>query len=136
MLVQTLIGLARLWFDSLPGNCVDSFDELLKQFMQQFSQQKRHTKHKNEILHIWRQDGESVESSITRFNRESLQIGGVSEDLMIAGSMQWVDHLIRKLHGPDSIPHTMEALMQIAKIYVKQEKTVALSRRSGKSKEV
>jgi hypothetical protein len=41
---------------------------------------------------------------------------------MIAGFMQGLDddHLIRKLHGPDGIPHTMEALMHIAKVYVKQ----------------
>jgi hypothetical protein len=104
--------------------------------MQQFSQQKHHTKHKNEIFHIRRLEGGSVESFIKVINKESLLIGSVFEDLKIAGFMRAVDdHLINKLHGPDGIPHTMEALMQIAKVYVKQEKSVALSRRSYKGKD-
>jgi hypothetical protein len=38
MFIHTSIGVARLWFDSLTVNVVDSFDELLKRFMQQLSQ--------------------------------------------------------------------------------------------------
>jgi hypothetical protein len=43
---------------------------------------------------------------------------------MIAGFLQGVDddHLFRKLHGPEAILQTMYALMQTAKVYVKQEK--------------
>ncbi|KAK1431626.1 hypothetical protein QVD17_08115 [Tagetes erecta] len=137
MFIQTLVGAARLWYDSLPKGGIDSFDELLRKFMQQFSQQKRHTKDMTEILHIKRRDDEPLADFITRYNLESLQIGGVTEDLMIAGFVNGVrdDHLIRRLHGPDGMPRTMEALMNIAKMHIKAEKSVQLNRAIGKQKE-
>ncbi|KAK1417533.1 hypothetical protein QVD17_26662 [Tagetes erecta] len=137
MFIQTLVGAARLWYDSLPKGGIDSFDELLRKFMQQFSQQKRHTKDMTEILHIKRRDDEPLADFITRYNLESLQIGGVTEDLMIAGFVNGVrdDHLIRRLHGPDGMPRTMETLMNIAKMHIKAEKSVQLNRTSGKQKE-
>jgi hypothetical protein len=104
MFVQTLVGPARLWSDSLIG--IDSLNDLLQTFPQHFSQQKRHTKDKNEILYIRRRDIESVEDFITRYNRESLQIGGVGEELTIVGFIQGVrsDDLIRFLNGRDGMP--------------------------------
>ncbi|KAI3756292.1 hypothetical protein L1987_56112 [Smallanthus sonchifolius] len=126
MFVQTLVGTARLWYDSLPIGRIDSFDEFVEKFMQQFNQQKRHTKDKTEILHIRRRDGESVEDFITRYNKESLQIAGAGEDLMIAGFIQGIRHdeLIRRLHGRDGLPKTMEELMTAARAFVRAERSV------------
>lgn len=72
MFVQTLVGPARLWFDSLLVGQIDSFDYLVAKFLQQFCQQKRHIKEKTVILHIQRRDTESLEEFITRYNRKSL----------------------------------------------------------------
>ncbi|KAJ0476084.1 putative retrotransposon gag domain-containing protein [Helianthus annuus] len=52
MFVRTLIGSARVWWDSLPIGGIDSFEELVTKFSQQFSQQMRHTKDRTEVLHI------------------------------------------------------------------------------------
>jgi hypothetical protein len=106
MFVQTLVCLARLWYESLPTVGIDSFEELVKRFMQQFSQQKRHINDRTEIIHTRRRDHESVEEFIICNKLESLQVGGASEDLMITGFILGVldDELIRRLHGPEGMP--------------------------------
>ncbi|KAI3694623.1 hypothetical protein L1987_77591 [Smallanthus sonchifolius] len=79
-------------------------------------------------LHEWChiRDGESVEDFITRYNKESLQIAGAGEDLMIAGFIQGIRHdeLIRRLHGRDGLPKTMEKLMTAARAFVRAERSV------------
>jgi hypothetical protein len=48
---------------------------------------------------------------------------------MVTGFIQGVrdEELIRRLHGPDGMPQTVEALMAAVKMYVKAEKSVALA---------
>ena len=101
LFAQTLTGAACAWFDSLPVGRIDGFQELEDAFLQHFSQQRRHTKDPADILQVRRRDNESLEDFITRFNKEALLIGGVSEDLMRAGFRQGVrcDELIRCLSG-------------------------------------
>jgi hypothetical protein len=134
MFVQTLVGPARLWFDNLPIGEIDSLDALLHKFSQHFSQQKRHTKDKNEILHIRRRDGKSLEDYITPYNRESLQLGGVGEDLTIAGFIQGVrsDDLIRCLTGRDGMLKTWAEIMVAANIFARTKKTISHNRQLEK----
>ncbi|XP_076900035.1 uncharacterized protein LOC143554062 [Bidens hawaiensis] len=75
-------GAAREWFDKLPDGEISSWDDLVKKFSQQFSQQKKHTRDQSEILDVIRRDNESIEDFITRFNEESLNIGGISKDML------------------------------------------------------
>ncbi|XP_021991865.1 uncharacterized protein LOC110888657 [Helianthus annuus] len=91
MFVQTLVGVARVWWDSLPIGEIDSFEDLESKFILQFSQQRRHTKDQNELLHIRRRDNETVESFIARFNKESLAIPGVTNDLACGAFLQGVN---------------------------------------------
>lgn len=94
--------------------------------MQQFNQQKRHTWDRIEVLHIRRGENESTEEFISRYNKESLQIAGAGEDLLIAGFLQGVrnDDLIRRLHGKEGLPKMMKEIMDVARIYVRAEKAV------------
>jgi hypothetical protein len=46
MFVQTLIGSARSWYDSLPCGEINSLEDLLSKFMKHFSQQKRQVRSK------------------------------------------------------------------------------------------
>lgn len=101
-----------------PTVSIDNFEDLAKKFYQQFHQQKRHNKDITEILDIRRRDNESVADFITWSNKESLEYGGATEDLMIAGFV----------NGPARMPRTMEHLMDIAKVYIQAEKSVAMSR--------
>ncbi|XP_022031283.1 uncharacterized protein LOC110932239 [Helianthus annuus] len=137
MFVQTLVGAARVWWDSLPTGEIDSFEDLESKFILQFSQQRRHTKDRNELLHIRRRDNETVENFIIRFNKESLAIPGVTSDLACGAFLQGVndDELLRTLHGRDGVPPTIDEILRIAKVYVIQEKAVAASHAANRKKE-
>ncbi|GJY41110.1 reverse transcriptase domain-containing protein [Tanacetum coccineum] len=62
MFNSTLIGSARVWFDKLPPESVDSYEALSKAFLGNFSQQKKYIKDPVEIHYIKQKEGESVES--------------------------------------------------------------------------
>ncbi|XP_022015448.1 uncharacterized protein LOC110915089 [Helianthus annuus] len=137
MFVQTLVGAARVWWDSLPTGEIDSFEDLESKFILQFSQQRRHTKDRNELLDIRRRDNETVEKFIIGFNKESLAIPGMTNDLACGAFLQGVndDELLRTLHGRDGVPPTIDEILRIAKVYVIQEKVVAASHAANRKKE-
>jgi hypothetical protein len=79
-----------------------------------------------------------VENFITRYNKESLHIKGAGEDLRISDFIQGVrdDGLVREIHR-DGVPDTVEAIMDIAKAWVRLENACNLmneidSRRNGR----
>ncbi|GKE98424.1 reverse transcriptase domain-containing protein, partial [Tanacetum coccineum] len=57
MFNSTLIGSTRLWFDELPPESIDSYDDLKKAFMANFLQQKKYIKDPVEIHHIKQREG-------------------------------------------------------------------------------
>ncbi|XP_022007353.1 uncharacterized protein LOC110906547 [Helianthus annuus] len=124
-------------WDSLPVGDIDSFEDLVSKFQVQFSQQRRHTKDRNELLHIRRRDNEIVESFIVRFNKESLAIPGITNDLACGAFLQGVndDELLRTLYGRDGVPSTIDEILRTAKVYVTQEKTVAANHAANRKKE-
>jgi hypothetical protein len=131
---QTLTGAARAWFESLPNGRIDSFEDLQKQFSQQFGQQRRQMKSRFDVFHIRRRDHESIESFVARYNKESLQIAHVDNSLMIAGSLLGIkdDELQKKLHEPqEGVPTTWKAVMDIAHKHIRQIKSVSLSKTSN-----
>ena len=113
---------------------IDDFQELEDMFLRHFSQQRRHTKDPADILQVRRRENESLEDFITRFNKEALLIGGVSEDLMRAGFRQGVrcDELIRCLSGRDGMPKTWDKLMTATKVYAQTEKSLTGGRAPAK----
>ncbi|XP_076952798.1 uncharacterized protein LOC143626681, partial [Bidens hawaiensis] len=82
MSVLTLTGAAREWFKKLPDGHIRIWDNLVAKFSQHFSQHRKHTRDPYEILDVIRRDNESVEDFITRFNEESLNIWGISEEIL------------------------------------------------------
>ncbi|GJT33944.1 reverse transcriptase domain-containing protein [Tanacetum coccineum] len=58
MFNSTLMGSARLWFDELPSESIDSFVELRKAFLAYFLQQKKYIKGPVELHHIKQREGE------------------------------------------------------------------------------
>ncbi|XP_076948962.1 uncharacterized protein LOC143621419 [Bidens hawaiensis] len=124
MFALTLTGAAREWFEKLPDGQISSWDDLVKKFSQQFSQQKRHTCDQSEILDVVRWDNKSIEDFITRFNDESLNIGGISQDMLRGAFRKNVkcDEMIRTLTGKDGMPKEWDDLMTAAKLFANIEK--------------
>ncbi|XP_076909484.1 uncharacterized protein LOC143566733 [Bidens hawaiensis] len=99
-----------------------------------FSQQKKHTCDQSEILVVVRRNNESIEDFITRFNDESLNIGGISKDMLRGAFRKNVkcDDLIRTLTGRDGMPKEWDDLMTAAKLFANTEKI--LGNNSSKQK--
>ncbi|XP_076935193.1 uncharacterized protein LOC143601766 [Bidens hawaiensis] len=116
MFALTLTGAAREWFKKLPDGQISSWDDLVKKFSQQFSQQKKHTRDQSEILDVVRWDNESIEDFITRFNDESLNIGGISKDMLHGAFRKNVkyDELICTLTSRDGMPKECDDLITAA----------------------
>nr|GEY86143.1 reverse transcriptase domain-containing protein [Tanacetum cinerariifolium] len=60
MFNSTLTGNARVWFDDLPKESIDSYDDLKKAFLENYLQQKKCIKDPVEIHNIKQRDGEST----------------------------------------------------------------------------
>ncbi|GJZ09147.1 reverse transcriptase domain-containing protein [Tanacetum coccineum] len=67
----TLIRAARVWFDELPPESIDSYKDLKASFLAYFMQQKKHVKDLVEIYNINKRDGETIGEFMERFKVEN-----------------------------------------------------------------
>ncbi|XP_021971866.1 uncharacterized protein LOC110867027 [Helianthus annuus] len=132
LFVQTLTGAARAWFDSLSAGKIKPWIDFQEQFLAHFSQQRRYRRDTSKVMDIWRRENEGLEDFITRFNKECLEIGGVSEDLMRAHLKKAIrcDSLIRTIMGRDSMPKEWDKLMAAAKVVARTEESLIAGKSS------
>ncbi|GJT13034.1 reverse transcriptase domain-containing protein [Tanacetum coccineum] len=107
MFNSTLTGNARVWFDKLPKESVDSYEDLRTAFRENYLQQTKHIKDPVEIHHIKQRDGESTEDFMERYKAEVLDVEGAPECMRIFGFMHGITHpgLIKRLY--ERIPRSM-----------------------------
>ncbi|GJY96494.1 reverse transcriptase domain-containing protein [Tanacetum coccineum] len=112
MFNSTLIGSDRVWFDDLPPESIDSYDDLKKAFLANYLQQKKCIKDPVEIHHIKQREGESTEDFVERFKTESRHVRGAPECMKIFGFMHGITNpeLIKRLH--DNIPKSVDEMMR------------------------
>ncbi|GJY03244.1 reverse transcriptase domain-containing protein [Tanacetum coccineum] len=121
MFNSTLTGSARVWFDDLPPESVDSYDDLKEAFLANFLQQKKCIKDPVEIHHIKQREGESMEDFVRRFKIKSMDVKGASEVMRISGFMHGITNpkLIKCLH--DKIPRSVDEMMRITMSFLRGE---------------
>ncbi|GJW70789.1 reverse transcriptase domain-containing protein [Tanacetum coccineum] len=112
MFNSTLTGFARVWFDDLPPESVDSYDDLKKAFLANYFQQKKCIRDPVEIHHIKQRKGESMEDFVQRLKGESMHVKGAPECMRIFGFMHEINNpeLIKRLH--DNIPKSVDKMMR------------------------
>ncbi|GKD11600.1 reverse transcriptase domain-containing protein [Tanacetum coccineum] len=110
MFNSTLIGNARVWFDDLPTESIDSYDDLNKAFLENYLQQKKYIKDPIELHNIKQRDGESTEDLVRRYKLERLDVKGAPECMRISEFVHGITNpeLIRRLH--DKIPKTVDEM--------------------------
>ncbi|GJW10713.1 reverse transcriptase domain-containing protein [Tanacetum coccineum] len=87
MFNSTLAGNARVWFDDLLLEPIESYDDLKEAFLANYLQQKKCIKDPVEIHHIKQREGESTEDIVRRFKIESRDVKGAPEVMGISGFM-------------------------------------------------
>ncbi|GJV85405.1 reverse transcriptase domain-containing protein [Tanacetum coccineum] len=121
MFNSTLTGSARVWFDDLPLESVDSYYNLKEAFLENFHQQKKCIKYPVEIHHIKQREVESMEDFVRRFKVESKDVKGAPEIMRISGFMHRITNpeLIKRLH--DKIPKSVDEMMRITTSFLRGE---------------
>ncbi|GJV51869.1 reverse transcriptase domain-containing protein, partial [Tanacetum coccineum] len=106
MFNSTLTGNARVWFDKLPKESINSYEDLRIAFRENYLQQTKHIKDPVEIHHIKQINGESTEDFMERYKEEVLDVEGAPECMRISGFMHGITHpgLIKRLY--ERIPST------------------------------
>ncbi|GKC00054.1 reverse transcriptase domain-containing protein, partial [Tanacetum coccineum] len=125
MFNSTLIGAARVWFDELPPESIDSYKDLKAAFLAYFMQQKKHVKDPVEIHNIKQKDGETIEEFMERFKVETGRMKGAPECMKISGFMHGVNNpeLTKRLN--EHVPKTLEEMMTTTTAFIRGETAAA-----------
>ncbi|GJY18815.1 reverse transcriptase domain-containing protein [Tanacetum coccineum] len=125
MFNSTLIGAARVWFDELPPESIDSYKDLKAAFLAYFMQQKKHVKDLVEIHNIKQRDGETVEEFMERFKVETGRMKGAPECMKISRFMHRVNNpeLTKCLN--ERVPKTLEEMMTTTTAFIREETAAA-----------
>ncbi|GJZ94825.1 reverse transcriptase domain-containing protein [Tanacetum coccineum] len=121
MFNSTLTGNARVWFDDLPPESIDSYDDLKKAFLENYLQQKKCIKDPIEIHNIKQREGESTEDFVKRYKLESRDVKEAPECVRISGFVHGITNpeLIKRLH--DKIPKTVDEMMRVTTSFLRGE---------------
>ncbi|GJY42234.1 reverse transcriptase domain-containing protein [Tanacetum coccineum] len=125
MFNSTLTRNARVWFDDLPKESIDSYDDLKKAFLENYLQRKKCIKDPVEIHNIRQRDGESTEEFVRRYKLECRYVKGASECMKISEFMYGITNpeLIKRLH--DKIPKSVDEMMRVTKTFLQGEVTAS-----------
>ncbi|GJS49922.1 reverse transcriptase domain-containing protein [Tanacetum coccineum] len=83
MFNSTLTGNAGLWFDDLPTESIDSYNDLKKAFLENYLQHKKCIKDPIKLYNIKQRDGESTEDFVRRYKLESRHVKGALKCMRI-----------------------------------------------------
>ncbi|GJZ59397.1 reverse transcriptase domain-containing protein [Tanacetum coccineum] len=121
MFNSTLTGSARVWFDDLPPEFIDSYDDLKKEFLANYLQQKKCIKDPVDIHHIKQREGESTEYFMQRFKAKSRHVKGAPKCMRILGFMHGITKpdLIKRLHN--NIPKSVDKMMMVTTTFLRGE---------------
>ncbi|GJZ34906.1 reverse transcriptase domain-containing protein [Tanacetum coccineum] len=121
MFNSTLTRNARVWFDKLPRESIDSYEDLRTTFRENYLQQTKHIKDPVEIHHIKQRDGESTEDFMERYKAEILDVEGAPECMKISGFMHGITHpeLIKRLY--EKIPRSMDEMYRVTTSFLQGE---------------
>ncbi|GKA28538.1 reverse transcriptase domain-containing protein [Tanacetum coccineum] len=114
MFNSTLTKNARVWFDDLPPESIDSYNDLREAFLKNYLQQKKCIRDPIVLHNIKQRDGESTEDFIQRYKSESGNVKGAPECMRISGFMHGITNLelIKRFH--EKIPKAVDEMMQVA----------------------
>nr|GEX44838.1 reverse transcriptase domain-containing protein [Tanacetum cinerariifolium] len=126
-----LIGAAKVWFDELPPESVNSYKDLKAAFLAYFMQQKKHVKDHVEIHNIKQKDGETIEDFMKRFKVKTRHTKRGPECMRISEFMHGVNNPKLKKRLNEHVPKTMEEMMITTTAFIRGE-AAADSKRKGK----
>ncbi|GJY97680.1 reverse transcriptase domain-containing protein [Tanacetum coccineum] len=121
MFNSTLTRNTRVWFDDLPTESIDNYDDLKKAFLENYLQQKTCIKDPIELHNIKQWDEESTEDFVRRYKLESRDVKGAPECMRISRFMHGITNpeLIKRLH--EKIPKIVDEMMRVTTSFLRGE---------------
>ncbi|GJS26806.1 reverse transcriptase domain-containing protein [Tanacetum coccineum] len=125
MFNSTLTGNARVWFDDLPPESIDSYNDLREAFLKNYLQQKKCIRDPIVLHNIKQRDGESTEDFIQRYKSESGNVKGAPECMRISEFVHEITNpeLIKRFH--EKIPKTVDEMMQVATSFLQGQEAAS-----------
>ncbi|GJW71368.1 reverse transcriptase domain-containing protein [Tanacetum coccineum] len=111
MFNSTLIGNVRVWFDDLPAESIDSYDDFKKAFLKNYLQQKKYIKDPIELHNIKQQDEESTKDFVRRYKLESRDVKGAPECMRISRFVHGITDLELIKRGSGSLESRTEEIV-------------------------
>ena len=117
----TLKGEARIWFNKLTSNSINTFKELSTQFTSHFIGGHRYKKSTTCLMSIKQREDETLRSYITRFNKEALSIDEADDKILVAAFTNGLRNgkFLFSLYKND--PKTMSEVLYRATKYMNAE---------------
>nr|GEU29808.1 reverse transcriptase domain-containing protein [Tanacetum cinerariifolium] len=132
MFNSTLIGAAKVWFDELSPESINSYKDLKAAFLAYFMQQKKYVKDPVEIHNIKQKDRETIEDFMERFKVETGRMKRAPECMRISGFMHWVNNPELTKRPNEHVPKTMEEMMITTTAFIRGE-AVATNKKKGQT---
>nr|GEY86115.1 reverse transcriptase domain-containing protein [Tanacetum cinerariifolium] len=110
---------ARVWFDDLLPELIDTYDDLKKAFLENYLQQEKYIKDPIELHNIKQRNGESTDDFVRRYKLEIRDVKGAPECMRISGFVHGITNpeLIKRLH--DKISKTVDEMMRVTKSFLR-----------------
>ena len=114
---------------------MSSFEELNKLFVNNFIKGQSHKHSSSNLLTTEQGENESLQSFITRFNREALTVDKMDDKLLLAAFHDGVnsDLYIHKLHEQE--PQAMVELVHSAQNFMTEDTIIAKKRKKAEQME-
>ncbi|GJU98510.1 reverse transcriptase domain-containing protein [Tanacetum coccineum] len=125
MFNSTLTRNARVWFDDLPSESIDSYNDLREAFLKNYLQQKKCIKNPIVLHNINQKDRVSTADFIQRYKSERGNVKGAPECMKISGFVHRITNpeLIKRFH--ERIPKTVDEMMQVATSFLQGQETAS-----------
>ena len=117
----TLTGPARIWFNRLTPNSINTFKELNAQFTSHFIGAHRYKRSTACLMSIKQREDETLRSYITRFNKKALSIDETDDKILVAAFINGLrkGKFLFSLYKND--PKTMSDVLYRATKYMNAE---------------
>nr|GEZ12751.1 reverse transcriptase domain-containing protein [Tanacetum cinerariifolium] len=129
------IRTARVWFDELPPESINSYKDLKAAFLAYFMQQKKYVKDPVKIHNIKQKDGETIEDFMERFKVETGRMKGAPECMRISGFMRGVNNPELTKHLNEHVPKTMKEMMITTTAFIRGEAAASKKKRHAKAQD-
>ncbi|XP_012844561.1 PREDICTED: uncharacterized protein LOC105964599 [Erythranthe guttata] len=122
----TMTGQAQGWFIKLPGGTIDGCAQLVKQFLSQYSINKKYEKTGIYLFKVLQREGETLRDYVQLFLYAVHEVHYVNHGLLAGILMKNLRHVHFQESLADHPPSTLDELLSRGEKYIRIEKAAEM----------